>query len=113
MKVQIKVQPSGAYNGAPWPEKGETIDLPDHIAEGMLESGFVIKPGTAEAKEDKAEADAEAKAAEKAEAARVKAEKEAAEAQKAADEAAAKVEAAVAPQADVETAVKKTTPRKR
>lgn len=35
MKVNIKVRPTGTINGQPWPEVGETIDLPDVVAEGM------------------------------------------------------------------------------
>lgn len=41
MKVQIKVRPTGAYNGQPWPQIGEQIELPDHVAVGMLASGLV------------------------------------------------------------------------
>lgn len=41
MKCKILVRPIGGYNGAPWPEVGETIDLPDHVAEGMARSGNV------------------------------------------------------------------------
>ena len=41
MKVRIKIQPSGPYNGEPWPPVGEVIDLPDHVALGMLQSGSV------------------------------------------------------------------------
>lgn len=124
MKVQIKVRPSGAYNGEEWPEEGETIDLPDHIAESMVTSGHVIKPNTVEAKEDraaaeakakaeKAAADAQTKADKAAAAARAKAEKAAAEAEKTAAAERAKVEAATASTAKVETATKKTTPTKR
>jgi hypothetical protein len=39
MKVRIKVQPSGLLNAEPWPEAGETIDLPDAVAEEMIASG--------------------------------------------------------------------------
>lgn len=72
MKVRIKQRPSGAYNGAAWPEAGEVIDLPDHVAEGMLRAGQVAPVERAE-----------------------------------------KVETATPPQTGVETAVKKTTTRKR
>lgn len=107
MKVIIKNRPSGAYDGALWPEVGESIDLPDHIAEGMLRDGFVVKPTTNEAKEAKAEAAARAKV-EKAEA-EAQAKVDAAE--KAAEKAQAKVETAT-DQAKVETAKVKTTPKK-
>ena len=39
MKVRIKVRPSGLINLREWPEVGETIDLPDDVAEGMIASG--------------------------------------------------------------------------
>lgn len=47
MKVRIKIQPSGLYNGQPWPAVGKTIELPDHVAVGMLNSKLVepIKAG--------------------------------------------------------------------
>lgn len=113
MKVQIKNRPSGAYNGEPWPEKGETIDLPEHIAEGLLATGIVIKPTTSEAKEDAAEAEAKAKAEAEAEAAKAKAEAEAEKAKKAAEAAEAKAAAvAAAGTGTVETAAVKTTPKK-
>ena len=41
MRVRINVQPSGAYNGQPWPAVGDEIDLPDHVALGMLQAGTV------------------------------------------------------------------------
>jgi len=41
MKVKIRIRPTGAYNGEVWPEVGETIDLPDHVARGMAASGLV------------------------------------------------------------------------
>ena len=41
MKVRVKVQPSGLLNTQPWPEVGETVDLPDEIAEDMAKAGHV------------------------------------------------------------------------
>lgn len=41
MKVRIKVPLTGLYNGEPWPQVGKTIDLPDHVAEGMIRVGHV------------------------------------------------------------------------
>lgn len=41
MKCKILVRPTGAYNGAVWPAVGETIDLPDAIAESMAAAGDV------------------------------------------------------------------------
>jgi len=55
MKVTIKVRPSGLYDGKPWPEVGKTIDLPEHVAEGMIAGGLVEKAERkhAEAKTEK------------------------------------------------------------
>lgn len=41
MKVRIIVAQSGLYNGAQWPGVGETIDLPAHVAHGMIGAGHV------------------------------------------------------------------------
>jgi hypothetical protein len=41
MKVEIVIQPSGLLNGSYWPEPGETIDLPDDVAEAMAKAGQV------------------------------------------------------------------------
>jgi hypothetical protein len=41
MKVRIINQPSGLLNAKPWPEAGETIDLPTVVAEGMAAAGDV------------------------------------------------------------------------
>lgn len=38
MKVRIKIRPSGLINGQYWPKVGETIDLPDGVALGMLKA---------------------------------------------------------------------------
>lgn len=46
MKVRIVNQPLGCINGQAWPEPGETIDLPDNIAEGMIGAGDVEKAST-------------------------------------------------------------------
>ena len=40
-KVQVVIQPSGLLNGSPWPEPGETVDLPDDVAEVMAKAGNV------------------------------------------------------------------------
>lgn len=39
--VRIKVRPTGLINGREWPPVGETIDLPDAVAEGMAGAGHV------------------------------------------------------------------------
>ena len=40
MKIRIKAGLSGLYNGKPWPEVGDTIDVPDVVAVGLLDGGF-------------------------------------------------------------------------
>lgn len=40
-KVEIVVQPSGLLNGRDWPAVGETIDIPDAVAEAMESAGHV------------------------------------------------------------------------
>lgn len=35
MKVRVKARPTGTINGEPWPEVGDTIDLPEVVVEGM------------------------------------------------------------------------------
>lgn len=41
MKVRVKVRPSGLLNGDFWPEVGETVDLPDAVAEAMIAAGHL------------------------------------------------------------------------
>ena len=41
MKVRVKVRPGGLLNGQEWPEVGDTLDLPDVVAEGMISAGAV------------------------------------------------------------------------
>ena len=53
-KVRIKVRPLGLFNGAEWPEVGEVVDLPAHVADSMATSGHV-EPVKAEKPADKAE----------------------------------------------------------
>lgn len=60
MKVRVVNQPTGLLNGAPWPEAGEEMDLPETVAEGMAASGYVevvkAKPAKkAAAKSDESE----------------------------------------------------------
>jgi hypothetical protein len=40
MKVQMKVEISGVRDGARWPLKGETIDLPTDEAEALIAAGM-------------------------------------------------------------------------
>lgn len=111
MKVRIIVPQTGLYNGAPWPAPGETIDLPEHVAEGMIRNGHVENAkgkASDEAREAADKAAADLAAADVA----LKADTEAAEA------AAAKVETRPAPTVAVETpekpseATKKTASKK-
>lgn len=41
MKVRIIEQPTGLLNGAYWPAEGEVCDLPDAVAEVMIDAGHV------------------------------------------------------------------------
>lgn len=41
MKVKILQSINGLINGEEWPAVGQTIDLPTHVAEGMVASGAV------------------------------------------------------------------------
>jgi hypothetical protein len=50
MKVRVKVRPNGNINGQPWPEVGDTIDLPEVVVDGM---GDWVEPVKAEKKADK------------------------------------------------------------
>ena len=57
-KYKVKVQPSGLLNGKLWPEAGETVDLPDAVAEAMVKAGDLAedKPAKkAAAKKDESE----------------------------------------------------------
>lgn len=40
MLVRMKSRIGGYRNGAPWPEVGDTIDLPDHEAADMITNGY-------------------------------------------------------------------------
>lgn len=58
MKVRVKVRPLGLLNGYPWPEVGESVDLPDAVAKDMVASGAVEEAKAAKkacAKPDKSE----------------------------------------------------------
>jgi hypothetical protein len=48
MKARMKAHPSGLYNGQPWPEVGDVVDLPDHVAEGMIDAGHLERLGKVE-----------------------------------------------------------------
>lgn len=79
MNVRIIEQPSGLLNGVAWPAAGETIDLPDEVAEGMIGAGQVervkeqakpakkaaAKPPSAEEKRPASTAKVEKRAAKK------------------------------------------------
>ena len=40
MKIRIKAGLTGLYNGRVWPGVGETADVPDVVAVGLLDGGF-------------------------------------------------------------------------
>ena len=63
-KVEVVTQPSGLLNGRPWPEVGESLELPDVVAESMVEAGWVkdVKPAAKTAAADKVEKRPAAKA---------------------------------------------------
>jgi hypothetical protein len=50
MKVRIKVRPTGYINGQSWPAVGETMDLPQVVAESMGDWLDVVKAETRPAK---------------------------------------------------------------
>jgi len=39
MQIRMRVTLPGSRNGAPWPGKGETIDVPDDEAEQLIRYG--------------------------------------------------------------------------
>lgn len=53
MKVRVVTRPLGLLNGAEWPEVGETLDLPDVVAEVMVSAGAVEKVAAKKAVEEK------------------------------------------------------------
>ncbi|MFJ2733688.1 hypothetical protein [Streptomyces sp. NPDC087317] len=42
MRVRMKVTISGTRDGQPWPERGQSVDLPDHEAEQMVSAGLAV-----------------------------------------------------------------------
>jgi hypothetical protein len=52
-KVRILVRPSGLINGVEWPEVGQTIDLPDAVADGMVKVGDVERVAAKKAAPEK------------------------------------------------------------
>lgn len=53
MKVRLKIDVSGTRNGAPWPARGEIVELPDQEAADMCANGQADP--VAEKASDKAE----------------------------------------------------------
>lgn len=45
MKVKMLIEISGTIDGQPWPGRGETADLPDHIASDLIGNGHAIAIG--------------------------------------------------------------------
>ena len=47
MRVKLIVQLSGTRDGAEWPARGETVDLPDDEAVSLLGAGIAVPLGEA------------------------------------------------------------------
>lgn len=45
MRVRMKVKISGTRDGAEWPDKGDTVDLPDDEAEQLIRYGAAEEAG--------------------------------------------------------------------
>ena len=50
MKVKLTVAQTGLINGQPWPKVGAVVDLPDHVAQGMIDNGHAKRRVTGRAK---------------------------------------------------------------
>lgn len=48
MRVRMTVQVSGMRNGAEWPPRGGTIDLPDDEARQYIEANMAVPAGESE-----------------------------------------------------------------
>ncbi|MFI9005099.1 hypothetical protein [Streptomyces sp. NPDC053541] len=56
MRVRMRVKISGTRDGAEWPDRGDTIDLPDDEAEQLIRYGGA-EPTEPEAAEDTVDED--------------------------------------------------------
>ena len=54
MKVQIKGDISGSRDGAPWPKRGETMELPDDEGAQLCASGLAVPVSVKDADAEKA-----------------------------------------------------------
>ncbi|MFF2331822.1 MULTISPECIES: hypothetical protein [unclassified Streptomyces] len=45
MLIRMRVTMPGSRNGAPWPDKGDTLDLPDDEAEQLIRYGAADPAG--------------------------------------------------------------------
>lgn len=45
MKVRLLIDIDGSIDGQPWPRKGGTIDLPDHVAKDMIANQYAEEAG--------------------------------------------------------------------
>lgn len=46
-KYKVKVQPLGLLNSYPWPEVGESIELPKDVGDPMVAAGALEAPAAA------------------------------------------------------------------
>lgn len=54
-KYTVKTPMSGLLNGQPWPGVGESVDLADELAEGMVDAGHLEKKAAAKKAAKKSE----------------------------------------------------------
>ena len=45
MKIRLLISIDGTIDGQAWPPKGETIDLPDHVARDMIFNKYAEEVG--------------------------------------------------------------------
>lgn len=56
MRVQMEVFISGTRNGEPWPEVGQTVDLPADEAQDLIGNGYASPVGAKAAPTETADA---------------------------------------------------------
>jgi len=49
MKVRMLISIDGTVDGTPWPARGGTIDLPDHVAADLVANRYAEQVGAVEA----------------------------------------------------------------
>jgi hypothetical protein len=55
MRVRIVVRPTGALNGRDWPLVGETLDVPQVVADDLIGAGNALAVASAKKVEPKIE----------------------------------------------------------